>query len=112
MSNLYPLKPVVCNNAELAALYNQDQTSIFQTSSCLTAEDVVDMINNGAQLDTLVLVNGQGEELIYHIGECVNWDEEKLPKIVRVNVPEHSEMAINEIHNAIVKASGQSVWAG
>lgn len=69
MTAYYPLKAVVTSNSALAADYNQHDISVFLTSGCLSPEEFGLLINGGAQFESVVLVDGAGEQLVKKLAD-------------------------------------------
>src|SRR5206468_933606 len=60
----YPLKPIITNDPALARLYDDHPDSLTLTSGCLTPAQASSLLEQGAIFDTVVLLNGQGTELL------------------------------------------------
>ncbi|SRR6266545_4745141 len=97
MSETYPLNPVVSTNTVLAANYNKSLASATMMSECLTPHKLLDLIKRGARFHSIVLVNGEGKNLIAKMGDPKNWDEETMPKIKSVWLNPHAKEAVDEL---------------
>lgn len=101
MNALYPLKPVITSNPSLTYEYNTHLTSAFLISACLTARQVAELLDNGAKFDALVLVDGEGEELIARMGDPKSWDSETMPEIQKISLAQSESNPIAEIHKIL-----------
>jgi hypothetical protein len=108
MSQNYPLNPVVSSNTVLAASYNKSLASASLMSECLTPHQVLDLIGRGARFNSIVLVNGEGRNLLGKLGDPRQWDEETMPKVRSVWIDPHAEEAVEELCNAITSDSIES----
>lgn len=101
MSKTYPLNPVISSNRVLAANYNASMVSATMMSECLSPQEALELINNGAKFNSIVFVNGEGKRLIEKIGDPKNWDEETMPAIKSVWLNPHAKEAIEEIYDVL-----------
>jgi len=101
MNNLYPLKPVISSNRELANKYNKSMASVMLTSACLTPDEASRLLSEGAVFSQIVLINGDGEQLPSQIGDPNNWDDELMPTIKRVSLDASSPDAIKKLHRML-----------
>lgn len=86
MRQLYPLNPVIMNNEIIKHAYNGHFDATCLMSEGLSVEQACELIQNGAQFDKVVLVNGEGQELIPLVGNQLNWDDEQMPEFLSVTV--------------------------
>lgn len=101
MSVLYPLKPVVTTNTLLARKYNDDVRSAFLISACMTAQQAMELLDQGAQFDSVVLVNGEGEDVAARLGDPRVWSAETMPGIERLSLARDAEHTVAEIHRLL-----------
>lgn len=90
----------------LAANYNASMVSATMMSECITPHRALDLLDLGAKFNSLVLVNGEGKNLIEKIGDPKQWDDETMPRIKSVWLNPHTKEAVDEISNVIGNHKG------
>ncbi len=99
---LYPVKPVITSNPQLASSYNTHPVSGLLASACLTVDEASRLLQDGALFDTILLLNGEGEDVVNRIGgDKEAWDNEIMPSIKRLVVPMDANQAVETIHAAL-----------
>lgn len=101
MLHAYPIKPIISSDKQLAANYNNDPKSAHLLSACLTPTEAADLLAQGAVFQDLVLVNGEGEELLSAIGDPFNWDLEIMPYVKRATISAPPDRAVAQLHEII-----------
>lgn len=101
MYNLNPVRPVITNNAALASDYNSHPESSFLASACLTPQEASDLIAGGASFETVILVNGDGEEIPGQLVGTTRHDPECAPAMTRLIVKIDTKQAVEQIHAAL-----------
>lgn len=66
MLQFYPLQPVVTSNQQFAQTYDDNPQSISLTSGCITPDNMAALLSRGVKFDLIVLLNGEGEDLLRH----------------------------------------------
>jgi len=112
MSEIYPCRVVITNNSELIRFYNEDPENALMTSRCFTAEEVFCLLEEDKKIETIILVNGEGENFICRITEKFKWNKKNMPDIVRIEVSDNPENATIEIRKSIYKSSLLFLWGG
>jgi hypothetical protein len=98
---IYPLVPVICDDAEFAEAYNDDLMSSLYQSQCMQANEVQKLAQQGVKFDQLVFINSESNDLVNKFKFDGLWSEEFMPEIVHVNVDETTKAAVSEVHRAI-----------
>jgi hypothetical protein len=102
MAGIYPLKPVITTNAALGAIYDDHPWSVFYTSACLKPQAAAALLDEGAVFDTVVLLNGEGAELVERLVPAGSYDPELYPKVIQVSAARADRDAVRAIHRAIL----------
>jgi hypothetical protein len=95
---IYPLKPVITSNRAFAALYDLHPHSLFHISGCLTPSEAESLIDQGAVFDTVVLLNGEGEELIARLTTDVDPQDQRFSRVERIDAPVIDVHAVGRVH--------------
>ena len=101
MMQPYPLNPVVTSDPSLTSKYNAHPASDNLISACLSPDRVEQLLKEGAQFETMVFINGEGEALINQIGDVEHWDNEFMPRIERLKITTDPSADTETIHRAI-----------
>jgi hypothetical protein len=102
----YPLKPVITVNPLLVSRYNGHPSSHNLVSKCITPQEAEQLLDAGAVFESVVLVDGAGEDLIGRINPSGSADVNFAPRIDRLRLDEASEDPVVRIH---VKLQDQSI---
>src|SRR5437868_1830178 len=97
----YPLKPIITNDPALARLYDDHPDSLTLTSGCLTPAQASSLLEQGAIFDTVVLLNGQGTELLERLVPKEACDQELYARVERLELPAINPDAVLQIHRAL-----------
>jgi len=111
MIEVYPFRIIITSNKQLADDYNKDPENALAASRCITVEEAFDLLEKGKEIETIILVNEEGEELVSYLGEQFTWNKQNMPDIVRVEVPEDHKSAIKIIRDSLAKSSHLFLWA-
>lgn len=96
---------VVSNNASLARRYNAHEASSFFVSECVSPEQAAELLETGAQLNSIVLIDGTADEFLNRLTDpATPKDEELTPKIRRIRVDARADTAVRQIHEALQQA--------
>ena len=98
---IYPLTPVIFNHPQFMEAYNAHPDSATRMTACLTPEDFDLLISQNLVFDKVVLVNGQGNELVGKLGDIDTWDDEFMPKIESFEFHGSIADAISNLHELI-----------
>lgn len=98
---IYPLVPVICDDAEFATAYNEDMMSSLYQSQCMVSQEVESLVKQGAKFNQLVFINNENHELVDKFKFDGQWSQEYMPEIVHVKIDEVSTNSVNEVHRAI-----------
>jgi len=112
MSEIYPCRVIITSNQQLANYYNENPENALMASRCITVEQAFSLLEEEREIEMIILVNGEGEEVISYLGERLGWSESYMPDIVRVEVPNDTAVAEISIRDAMYKSSLLFVWAG
>jgi hypothetical protein len=107
MSNIYPLKAVITTNELLAAEYDQNAISAFLTSGALTPDAFVNLFTTGARFETVVTVNGEGEDQIKRLQKA---NPDILGKVKLLDVAVPTSLVLSEAVRAIQIAINPEVF--
>ncbi|HEX7635758.1 MAG TPA: hypothetical protein VF427_10820 [Noviherbaspirillum sp.] len=108
----YPLKPVITNDKRLAALYDNHPESIDMISACLTPEEANRLLDQGAVFDSVVVLNGDGEQLIQRLVPMTeDYDEALFPQVVSVTLDHIDGQSVPVIHSALGKRRARGFFA-
>lgn len=92
MSSPYPLQVVVSNSPSLSKRYNDDVHSLILTSKCVSVEEFLGMLEQGLDLQRVLLVNGAAKE--YLLGyDNLNWQQ--------VNIDAYADNVVQGIHRLL-----------
>ncbi len=101
MLGAYPLKPVITSNSILASLYDDHPDSVTLTSGCLTPAQAAQLLEQGVIFDTVVLLNGEGDELMERLVPREPCDQELFARVTRIDVPVIDQEAVVQIHRTL-----------
>lgn len=101
MAGIYPLKPIITSNSALGAIYDDHPGSVFHTSACMTPQEAAALLDEGATFDTLVLINGEGRELLERLLPKGEYDPELYPRVAQLSLPQAGPEAVKAIHGAL-----------
>lgn len=96
---------MITSKRSLALKYNEHLASSYLISQCITPEDAAELLERGAVFNELVLVDGEGEELLPKIGDVRNWDDETMPYIRRLSLGSDEDEDVRKIHQLIEEAN-------
>lgn len=99
--SIYPLVPVICDDADFAAAYNEDMMSSLYQSQCMESQEVEALVKQGAKFSQLVFINNDSQELVDKFKFDGQWNQEFMPEIVHVKIDEMTSTSVNEVHRAI-----------
>lgn len=102
MSTLYPVNVVVSSNSAFARSYNEHDASSFFVSQCLAPEQAAALLDDGALLNSVILLDGEGEEIVGRLQRIVS-DEELMPKVRRVASGRDSADTVQKVHETIIE---------
>ncbi len=111
MIEVYPCRVIITNNEPLANAYNNDPESALVASHCMTVEEAFSLFEEKKKIETVILVNGEGEELIHYLGTQFKWNKKNMPDIVPIEVLIDHESAIKIIRDALVRSAHLFLWA-
>jgi hypothetical protein len=101
MAGIYPLKPIITSNSALGAIYDDHPWSVYYTSACMTPQAAAALLDRGAHFDTVVLLNGEGAELLERLVPKGDYDPELYPRVTTLSLPGAGPDAVKAIHRAI-----------
>ncbi|NOX91095.1 MAG: hypothetical protein GXP18_01190 [Gammaproteobacteria bacterium] len=105
MNEIYPCRIIITSDKQLAQHYNEDPKNALSASSCITVEEGFLLFEEKRKIETIILINGEGEELIHSLGKKTGWDKKNMPNIVRIETSDSYEDTTKTINNAIAKSS-------
>lgn len=79
-------------------------------SQCITVEHALLMLQKKISLEIIILVNGEGEEVVHSLGRRYKWNNIDTPIFERIDVSDNYEDAAIVIREALVKASRKLLW--
>jgi len=97
-------------NPSLASRYNDHPGSHNLVSKCLSPQEALTLIDAGAVFESVVLIDGAGEELVSRINPSGSADINFAPKIERLALGDASPEAITRIHVRLQDQSISSVF--
>jgi len=112
MNEIYPCRVAITSDERLANYYNENPENALMASRCITVEQAFCLLEEERKIETLILINGEGEELISYLGEQLGWEDANMPDIVRVEVPGDHDKAVNKIRTAMCSSSWMFLWTG
>ncbi len=112
MSDIYPCRVVITNNKKLARHFNEDPENTLMASHCLTVEEAICLFEEKRKIETIVLINGEGEKLICQLADQLEWGKGDMPDVVRIDVPDNNEIAATGIKIRIYESSLLFLWTG
>jgi hypothetical protein len=100
MIQMYPLNLVVSNNEAFSRAYNSNETSIFMTSQCFDEGKLASMLEQGAKFNSIICVDGEGDEIVESLKANNEWDSEIQPCIQQYNVSPNKTInqLVQELH--------------
>lgn len=105
MTGLYPVNVVVSTNASLARRYNAHEASSFFVSECVSPEQAAELLDSGALLNSIVVIDGEEAAFLDRLGDpATPRDEELTPKVRRIRVDASADTAVQQIHEALQQA--------
>ncbi len=105
MNEIYPCRIIITSDKQLAQHYNEDPKNALSASSCITVEEGFLLFEEKRKIETIILINGEGEELIHSLGKKTGWDKKNMPDIVRIETSDSYEDTTKTINNTITKSS-------
>lgn len=105
MGELYPCRIVISSDNAFAEHYNSNPENSLMASSCVVLENAFELVNEERRIETIVLLNGEGEEVVAHLGEKLRWKTKRMPDIVRVQVSGSYEEYEKSIRDTVLKSS-------
>lgn len=105
MNEIYPCRIIITSDKQLAQYYNEDPKNALAASCCITVEEGFLLHEEKRKIETIILINGEGEELIHSIGKKIEWDKKNMPDIIRIETSDSYEDTTKTINNAIAKSS-------
>ena len=112
MPDIYPCRVIITNNKNLARYFNEDPENALMASHCLTVEEAICLFEEKRKIETIILINGKGEELICQLADQLEWDKGNMPDVVRIDVPDNNEVAAKDIKKRVCQSSLLFLWAG
>ncbi len=112
MFDIYPCRVVVTSCDKLVYYYNADPKNALMASYCLIAESASCLVTEQRKIETVVLINGEGEELICLLADRLKWSKGNMPDVLRLDVSDDPVVASSEIRNAISVSFHLSLCAG
>jgi len=98
MPGIYPLRPIITSDDALTSLYNADPTSVYYISECVTPAQAAQLLDEGVHFDTVVLVNGEGRELIDRLLPKEAYEPELFPRIEEMPLEAVDPRFLGKIH--------------
>jgi hypothetical protein len=95
---IYPIVPVITSNRAFASLYDRHPRSIYLISGCLEPRAASTLLDQGAAFDTVVLLNGEGEEVVARLIPASGGDEQLIARVERIDSAKLDEDAVAAIH--------------
>ncbi|HHI93338.1 MAG TPA: hypothetical protein ENK04_07490 [Gammaproteobacteria bacterium] len=112
MIEVYPCRIIITDNKQLADAYNNDPENSLSASRCITVEEAFSLFEADKEIETVILINGEGEGFIHYLGEKFTWNKQNMPDIVRLEVTDDHKSAIKTIQESLAKSSLLFLWAG
>ena len=86
MIQMYPLNLVVSNNDEFSTAYNDNKSSVFMSSQCVTQEKFTSMLAQGAKFDSVISLEKSEELDVSSAGINESVDVELMPKLEQYEI--------------------------
>ena len=83
------------------AAYNAHPDSVTNMTACLTPEEFDALVSKNLAFNKIVIVNGQGSDVMSKIGQADNWDDEFMPKVETFKFNGSIQNAISAVHALI-----------
>ncbi len=112
MAEVYPCRVVICNDEKFAQYYNADPENSLMASYCVTVEEAFDLVKETRNIETIILLNGEGEAAISYLGQQLNWKKKNMPDIVRVQASGNHEDSAKEARAAVFASSALFIGFG
>ncbi len=109
MPEIYPCRVIITSNKKLARHYNEDPESALMGSYCLTIDEAFRLFEGKRNIETIILVNGAGEDFVCHIAQKFNTN---MPDVVRIDVADNHAVAVTDIRKAMYQSSLAFIWIG
>ena len=93
---------MVFNNPQFLETYNAHPESAMYISACMTQEEFQSLASKDLPFNKVVLVDGQGTDVIGQLGEGESWDLEFLPKVESFEFEGSVPDAVSKVH-ALIK---------
>jgi hypothetical protein len=102
MAGIYPLRPIITSDTALGALYDDHPWSVFNISACMTPQAAAALLDRGAVFDGVVLLNGEGRELIERLLPQGDYDPEVHPRVEQLELAAAAgPQAVKAIHRKL-----------